>query len=135
MEKGKETIIKTVKYAKEYETKFGIMHQFYVTYDDKNASFSCKNKDNPPFKAGEKYMFTEIEKEYKGIIYFNIKPIKKEYGGYNKAVKREQSKYSGFAMSYAKDLVIADKIELKQISEYTKKMFELMVSLDKNLEI
>ena len=37
-------------------------------------------------------------------------------------------------MSYAKDLVIADKIPLDNISTYTKKMFKLMVDLDKTLE-
>jgi hypothetical protein len=37
-------------------------------------------------------------------------------------------------MSYAKDLVIANKIQLDNIEFYTRRMFELMVELDKTLE-
>ncbi len=128
-----KTKIKSIKWDKEVETKFGVMQQFIVTYDDHTASFLSKSKDNLPFKVDEEAEFTETSREYNGKTYFNIKPIKGQVG-YNKAIKREQSKYSGFAMSYAKDLVINGIIELKQISEYTKKMFTLMVELDKTLE-
>lgn len=129
-----KAIIKTVKWNKEVETKFGIMQSFYVTYNDRSASFMCKNKENPPFEEGKEYEFNETEREYQGKTYYNIKPLQENKGGFNRAVKREQSKYSGFAMSYAKDLVISGKIELKDISLYTEKMFDLMVKLDKTLE-
>ena len=132
-----KTVIKKVSYNKEVDTKGGAMHSFFVEYDDKRGSFLCKDRENPTFKEGEEAEFTETEREVNGIIYYNIRKLSPKFQGnsnFGKALKREQSKYSGFAMSYAKDLVIAGKIELSQISDYTKKMFELMVQLDKTLE-
>ena len=130
-----KALIKTVSFDKEVDIQGKILNKFNCTYDDKEASFFSQNKDKPTFEAGKEYEFTETQREYNGKIYYNIRAIKQQgNSNYSRAVKKEQSKYSGFAMSYAKDLVIADKIKLDQISEYTKKMFSLMVELDKTLE-
>lgn len=127
--------ITQVKYLKDYETKFGIMYSFIVEYDGKKAFYSCKKKEQDKFKIGEDAEFTEEEKEGKNGKYLLIKPIQNNaYSPYNKAVKKEQSRYSGFAVSYAKDLCIAGKIEFKEISQYSTVLFDLMVSLDKSLE-
>ena len=135
--------IKTVKFLKESEGKFGLMYSFSITYivdgEEKTAYYTSKSKDQKKFIEGQESEFTEEEKlGTNDRPYLVIKPI--QAGGYNqsgfgKALKKEQSKYSGFAMSYAKDLVIADKITLEQISTYTEKMFKLMVALDKTLEV
>lgn len=127
--------ITQVKYLKDYETKFGIMYSFIVEYDGKKAFYSCKKKEQDKFKIGEDAEFTEEEKEGKNGKYLLIKPIQNNaYSPYNKAVKKEQSRYSGFAVSYAKDLCIAGKIDFKDISTYSTVLFDLMVSLDKTLE-
>jgi len=126
--------ITKVEFRKEVETKFGVMQSFNAEYNDKRGGFMCKSKENPTFEAGKEYDIVETEREYKGNTYYNIKLIPKQGGNFGRAIKREQSKYSGFAMSYAKDLVIAEKIELKEIANYTKKMFALMVELDKTLD-
>lgn len=128
-----KAIIKTLDFKKEVETKFGVMYQFEVTYNDVKASFLCKNKEKPTFTKGKEEEFVETSRVYNGVTYYNIKPIKK-YAGYNKNVKREQSKYAGFAMSYAKDLCIADKIKTDQMFALADKMFNWMVEKDKNLE-
>ena len=127
--------ITNIKYIKDYETKFGIMYSFLVEYDGKKAYYSCKKREQDKFKIGEEAEFVEEEKEGKNGKYLVIKPVQNNsYSPYNKAVKKEQSRYSGFAVSYAKDLCIAGKIEFKDISQYSTVLFNLMVSLDKTLE-
>ena len=127
--------ITNIKYIKDYETKFGIMYSFLVEYDWKKAYYSCKKREQDKFKIGEEAEFVEEEKEGKNGKYLTIKPMQTNaYSPYNKAVKKEQSRYSGFAVSYAKDLCIAGKIEFKDISQYSTVLFNLMVSLDKTLE-
>jgi len=137
-----KAFIKSVKFKEEREGKYGMEYNFIVTYVvdavEKSAYYTGKVKDQKKFIEGQECEFTEEQKTSKSNTpYWVVKPI--QQGGYNqsgfgKALKKEQSKYSGFAMSYAKDLVVANKIELAQMSEYTRKMFTLMVELDKTLE-
>jgi len=130
-----KAVINSIKFDKEVETKFGTMYQFSVKYGDKTASFLSKTKDQKQFELNKENEFNETPREWQGTTYYNIKPFQK--GGnsnFGKQLKREQSKYSGFAMSYAKDLVIAKQIKLDDIEKYTKAMFNLMVKLDKTLE-
>ena len=47
------TTITDVIYKKEYESKFGTMHQFEVHYDGKRASYSSKSKDQKHFVKGQ----------------------------------------------------------------------------------
>lgn len=127
--------IKAIEYIKDYDSKFGKMYSFWIKYDEKKAIYSCKKREQDKFKIGEEAEFVEEEKEGKNGKYLVIKPMQNNsYSPYNKAVKKEQSRYSGFAVSYAKDLCIAGKIEFKDISQYSTVLFNLMVSLDKTLE-
>ena len=132
-----KAIIKSAEFVKEFESKFGMLYQHRIKYDEKTAYYSSKKKEQTYFIPGKEAEFTEEIKESKNGKYTTIKPVNSFAGNSNftRALKKEQSKYSGFAMSYAKDLVIADKIKLDQISDYTKKMFTLMVELDRTLEL
>ena len=129
-----KAIIESVTFVKEYESKFGTLYNFKVGYNGKTAWYSTKKKDQTAFIKGKEAEFDEEQQETEKGKFLKIKLPKKSFGGYNKAIKKEQSRYSGFAMSYAKDLVVNDKIELKDMSTYAEKMFKLMVKLDKTLE-
>lgn len=130
-----KAIIKSVEWVKEYDTKFGKLQLFKIGYDDKVAYYSSKSKDQTKFVKGQEAEFNEEEKSGSNGTYLTIKPITaNRYSNFGRALKREQSKYSGFAMSYAKDLVVAGKIELNNMEAYTEAMFNLMVKLDKTLE-
>jgi len=128
------------KFINEFESKFGILYSHLVEYDNKKAYYNSKSKDQTRFVPGKEAEFEEIEKEGKKGKFLVIKPIQSGGGGYSgnsnyaKDVKREQSKYSGFATSYVKDLIIADKIEMKDWEAASKKIFNFMVELDKNEE-
>jgi len=123
--------IKKVRFIKEYENRYGTMYLFAVSYNDTEALYSSKDRGQQKFVEGKEVEFEEtVKTKDSGDTFTTIKPAQAKF---SPQVKREQSKYSGFAMSYAKDLVIADKIPLSEISDYTKKMFSLMVELDKTL--
>ena len=131
-----KALITKVTFKDEKETKFGMQYTFLVEYDGKKAYYNSKKKDQTKFVEGQEAEFTETEHTSgKGNTYYIVKP---EYKGGNsnfgRQLQREQSKYSGFAVSYAKDLVIADKIGFEQLLPAAQKMFDFMVALDKSIE-
>jgi hypothetical protein len=150
-----KAIIKEVTFSKEGENKFGKFYSFKVKYDEKQAFYNSKDKDQKKFIAGQEAEFTEEEKTYTDKntgnpgSYWVIKPIQQnKQSNFGKALKKEQSKYSGFADSYVKDLLIAGIIKPEKTEQdksdndlamntWKKRSFEIfehMVSIDKTLE-
>ena len=137
----KAEIIKT-SYIKERETKFGIMHLHKIIFINEDlqqieALYNSKKKEQTYFIEGKEAEFTcEIikGKDNKKDFYV-VKPIGSNYqssGG--RAIKKEQSRYSGFAVSYVKDLIVAEKIPIEDWKKESKVIFDFMVSLDKSLD-
>lgn len=130
-----KAVITNVTFKKEYDSKFGKMYGFSVEYDGKSAYYSSKKKDQTKFVKGQEAEFTEEKRSGDNGEYLVVKPI---YAGGNsnfgKQLKREQSKYSGFAVSYVKDLIIADKLKISDWESASKKIFQFMVDLDKSIE-
>jgi len=135
-----EAIIQEVTFQKEYTTQFGQMYSFKVKYDDKIAFYSSKYKDQKKFIPGQRAEFTEetkVSTDKQGVQheYLVIKPVNpNKQSNFGKALKKEQSRYSGFAVSYSKDLVVAGKIDITDLAPHAWTLFELMVSMDKSLE-
>lgn len=116
-------------------------YKYGVSYINENldeipAIYISKSKDQKVFIEGEVAEFTVEEITGKDGIWKKIKPVNQGGGNpyYVRERKREQSRYSGFAMSYAKDLVIADKLKMEELLPAAEKMFNYMVELDKRLE-
>lgn len=129
--------ITNVKFVKEYDGKYGKMFLHQIEYDGKKGFYSSKSKEQTFFKKGEDAEFTEEEKTNDRGKFYTVKPVRESFGNnssYGKALKREQSKYSGFSTSYAKDLVIAGKIPLEELMDYSAVLFNHMVDLDKSIE-
>jgi hypothetical protein len=135
-----KALITKTKFYKEYESKFGTMYSHAVWYDDKKAFYTSKKKDQTTFVEGKEAEFTEETKYFKNNEgeqqeYLVIKPLNpNKQSNFGKALKKEQTRYSGFAVSYAKDLVIAGRIQLTELPDYATVLFELMVRLDKSIE-
>lgn len=117
------------------------MYNFQVKYDNEVALYSSKSKDQKKFIPGQEAEFTEETKTYtdkktgETKEYLVIKPImQNRQSNFGKALNKEKSRYSGFAVSYAKDLVIAGRIQLTELPEYATVLFDLMVTLDKSIE-
>lgn len=136
-----KAIIQSVTFLKEYTDKFGTKYSFQIKYDDQVAFYSSKSKDQTKFVPGEEVEFTEEQRTYvdkrtgEEKTYMTIKPIyQHRQSNYGKALGKEQSRYSGFAVAYAKDLVVAGRLNKEDLSEYATVLFDLMVALDKSLE-
>jgi hypothetical protein len=149
-----KAIIKEVIFSKEGENKFGKFYSFKVKYDEKLAFYNSKDKDQKKFIAGQEAEFTEEEKIYKDnngnpCTYWVIKPLQQnKQSNFGKALKKEQSRYSGFADSYVKDLMASGIIKPEKTEQdeadndiimntWKKRSFEIfehMVNIDKTLE-
>jgi len=130
-----KTMIDKVTWIKEFESKYGPMHLFKVEYDGRTGYYSSKKKDQTNFVAGSEAEFTETTQTGNNGEYIKVKPVfNKGQSNFGRNLKREQARYSGFAMAYAKDLVVADKIDIVEIDVFAESMFKKMVELDKSLE-
>ena len=127
--------ITDVKFVKEYESKFGMLYSFKVSYNDREAYYSSKSKEQTKFVKGQEAEFTEETKKSQNGTYLVIKPIfQNRQSNFGKALNKEKSRYSGFAVSYAKDLVVSGNLEKEDLPIYATMLFDLMVELDKSLE-
>ena len=132
-----KTTITGVEYLKEFKAQHGVLHQFKIIYDGKSALYSSKKKDQTKFVKGQEAEFTEEKRtSKKGNEYLVIKPVyqNKAFSNYGKQLKKEQSRYSGFAVSYAKDLVVSGHLQRTEMLEFSSVLFNHMVELDKSLE-
>ena len=136
-----KAIIQEVTFRKEWDSQYGKMYSFNVKYDDQVAIYNSKNRDQNKFIPEQEAEFTEETKTYTdkktGEVkeYKVIRPIlQTRQSNFGKALSREKSRYSGFAVAYAKDLVVAGRLQREDLSEYATMLFDLMVELDKSLE-
>ena len=130
-----KALITDVKFVKEFETQFGKLFSFKVSYDGRDAYYSSKFKDQTKFVAGQEAEFTEETKTGKNGSYLTIKPpVKAGQSNFGKALNKEKSRYSGFAVSYAKDMAVAGRIQVTELAPYAWILFDLMVEMDKTLE-
>lgn len=131
-----KALITNVSFVKEYESKFGPLFSFKIEYDGKTAYYSAKSKDQNKFVKGQECEFTEEKRTGQNGEYFIVKPVGKNpyNSNFGKALQREQSKYSGFAVSYVKDLIIAGHIKIEDWEKASKKIFSFMVELDKSIQ-
>ena len=135
-----KAIITEVIFKKEIDGKFGKLYSFNVKYDDQVAVYRSKYKDQKKFVPGQEAEFTEEKQSYtdkKGNIqeYNVVKPLlQNRQSNFGKALNKEKSRYSGFAVSYAKDLAVADRIQMTELVDQAWILFELMVEMDKTLE-
>ena len=126
-----KAIIESVTLQKE----FGTLYLFKIGYDGKTAYYNSKDKEQKKFIKGKEAEFTEEMQRTEKGEFLKIRPVSAGgYSGYNKSIKKEQSRYSGFAVSYVKDLIIAEKIDIKDWEKASEKIFKFMVKLDKSLE-
>jgi hypothetical protein len=125
-----------VKFIKEKDGQYGKMYVFKVDYDDKTAFYTSKKRDQDTFVAGKEYEVDEESKSGDKGDFLVIRP-KRSFSGqsnFGRALKKEQSRYSGYSCSYAKDLAVAKLIAVDEITKWSRKFFDHMVELDKTLE-
>jgi len=129
--------IKKTDYVKSFTSKYGELFVHKIWYDDKVGFYNSKLQDQKKFVAGQEAEFTEEHKTGNRGDYIVIKPATnfgKRESNFGKSLNREQARYSGFSLSYAKDLAVAGLIDKDQIIEYSGVFHSHMVDLDKSLE-
>lgn len=128
--------ITSAEFLKEFETKFGTLYSHKIGYNGQYAFYSSKSKEQNKFVKDKEAEFTEEKRTGKdNREYTIIKPVGINLmSNYGKAVQKEQSKYSGFAVSYVKDLIIADKIKIEDWEKASQKIFNVMVNMDKSIQ-
>lgn len=124
-----------IEYKGTIDTKFGQMHKHCIHYTNIKADYLCKQKEQTVFEVGKEVEVNQTSRDYNGSTYYNVKPIKTQgTSNFSRQLKKEQSKYSGFAMSYAKDLVTSGMIDHGLMFDEAERMFKWMVTKDKELE-
>jgi ribosomal protein S16 len=140
--------IHKVTFKKTFNGKFGPLHSFEVAYSDMQETektgktierigyYSSQSEKQEKIKAGEVIELTEEKKKGQGgQEYTTVKPtVIQRVSNFGKALDKEKARYSGFAVSYAKDLVVAGKIEFKALTTTAWDLHKLMVDMDKTLE-
>jgi len=130
-------ITKVIFKSKFHSEKFNKdFFKYEVQFDGKHAEFISSKENQNSFIEGNEATFDIDVKTYNGQEQLSIKPVKKAWGNsnYAKAVKKEQSRYAGFAVSYCKDLIVANKLTIEQWKPASKDIFNFMVELDKSIE-
>jgi len=134
--------IRAVKWEKEYPNKFEpdkpnqLFKVIYVNdeLEEVEAFYTGRKKEQKFFKEGEVAEFTTEVMKSGNREWLKIKPVYNKFqSNYGRAVKKEQSRYSGFAMAYAKDLVVAGAIDKTDMYKEAKAMIDWMVKQDKEL--
>jgi hypothetical protein len=126
------------RFEKEYTDNFGKKFLFKIKYqidgEENTGFYSAKNLKQTFFNVGENAEFTTEEHEGQHGTWLKIKPVRAgKFSGFSRQLSKEQTRYSGFAVSYCKDLIIADKLDIKDWEKASKKIFDFMVKLDKDL--
>jgi hypothetical protein len=118
--------IESVEFTKEYTNDYGTFYNFKVTYNGKTGFYTSKKREQTKFIKGQECEFEEKPQKKDGNEWIKLVPETKQFfQGKSKPVQ-----YASFAVSYVKDLIIADKLEYKDLEESATEIFNLMKKLD-----
>jgi hypothetical protein len=123
-----------------WSNDYGTFYPFIYQIDGVLYEMSHKT-DTSPLKVGDEYEF-EIKSPANGNFPAKIKkaqdgafaggsPSSFSGGGGKNRKAGESEKYPSFAMSYTKDLIVAGKVELKNLKVTAERIFDIMIELDK----
>jgi hypothetical protein len=149
-------LIKDIQFVEEYTNKFGTYYKHKIFYADTWGFYSSKKKEQTFFEVGKEAEFDVEEQTYQGNTTNKLKLQRQgQFSGYNRNLKKEQSRYSGFSASYVKDMLINGILEIetdlyKNVDEpsreqlnnaimftwrkRSKEIFDHLVKLDKSIE-
>lgn len=127
METKKAKITRTV-FKNEWNGGNGTVYYHETELDNGDkGQIGCKDKEPAWLNPGQELNYT-IETTDKGI---KIKRVQEGKGGWSGGGRPQEDpkiKLIGFAMSYTKDLIIADKLKINQLEESFEKIFNKMIS-------
>lgn len=111
-----KALIDKVEFVKEYDTRHGKRFKFKVSFYDDTESiqygfYSATKKDQNKFVPGQETEFELSTRDTPMGSETVIKPVYNFNGprntDYSKRQSQERARYSGFAASYVKDMMVA----------------------------
>jgi hypothetical protein len=108
---------------------------FVVEFENADKGFfTSKNEDQKAFVVGTEATYLIEEKTgTTGKVYFKVTlpQAQKSFSGGGKSYTPADPRIQmiSFSTSYAKDLVVADKIKITDLSKYSEEIFKNMVKL------
>lgn len=119
--------IKAVKFISEWAGPNGTVYYHEVEFDNGDkGQIGTKEKLPPKIAVGAELTYT-IENTGKGNKIKPVQPSGGFQGGGKKAVIDPKVQMISFAMAYTKDLVVAGKVELSNMSKYFEIIYDAMV--------
>lgn len=74
------TVSKVVPTNKPYESQYGTLYGFYITFaNGDNGKYNSKSPDQTKFVVGETAHYEYIPNDYQGKTYYTVKPINPEF--------------------------------------------------------
>ena len=122
----KKSIIKESQYKGEKESKYGILHNYFLKMENGDTGYISSKIKDIKYEAGNELEYTiEVIKIQNGNFNKFKKVSKQVFGGQK---EKPQEKMIGFAMSYTKDLIIADKVSIDKLEDVFNRILDLMIS-------
>lgn len=112
--------VKSVIPKGTYESQYGLMYKYEISIGEHTGEYSSKKYQTKDAEGFPFVLDSEVEYEYTpDDKYPKVKPAQtSNYSGH----KKSNGGNASFSLSYAKDLVIADKIDIEKILETATKL-------------
>lgn len=122
----KTSKIKTCTFTKEWQGQNGVVYYHDLTLDNGDkGSIGAKEKNPSKLSVGSELTYTLADGKIKAIA-----PIKVGKPGF--AREPFEEKMSGMAMSYAVQLIVADKVGVDKLEQTFNKIHSLLISKKTN---
>ena len=80
MEIKTSTVSKVVPTNKPYESQYGTLYGFYITFaNGDNGKYNSKSPDQTKFVVGQTASYEYIGKDYNGKTFYTVKPANPDY--------------------------------------------------------
>ena len=100
--------VKNIQSNGTFESKHGLLYKFKYEFEDGTILNANHKTENSPFALGDEAEYT-IKGEKDGYNWGGVsKPKDQDFNGYS---QKKTVSTASFALSYAKDLVVAGKVD------------------------
>lgn len=125
----KKSKVDTATFNREWKGGKGTIYYFDLTFENGDSGqYGGQSQEQTKFVIGVETEYTIEQKENARGSYHQIKPIYEQRGGGYGGRQHESphNKLVTMAMAYTKDLVVAGKVDLMDMSKYYNKIYKAM---------
>lgn len=122
----KTSKIKACKFLKEWQGDKGMVyyHELELENGD-HGQIGTKDRLPDKLNIGQELTYTIESSNYGN----KIKAVTANAGGFKKPQRDPKEQMISFATAYTKDLIVAGKIDIKDLEPAVKRMYQVMKSL------